>query len=270
MVADGWSRATFSLNVMGGGSMGRDGRQGVVRGCSRPDAPPSCPGERRRSSGEGACHDRSGGHAPHCCTSRGGRDSAHGGSGGHLLFRLRRSRVLPAGPGASRSGAGRGDAGPPALRVAPPAPAADQSRVRSLEKPLPCRSKGRRGLRTGGIDSRPDAVEPQGARVVVARAREGLLRSGAFRTVPGVLRKEGGHRPHRRADRARGKGGAGLPPRARAVLDVDRYAAEVEEMREAALRSGVRGPPTVEAGGRRLEGLPGRQELLRLLRATAC
>ena len=63
---------------------------------------------------------------------------------------------------------------------------------------------------------------------------------------------------------------AGLDPtEARAVLDVDRYAAEVEEMREAALRSGVRGPPTVEAGGRRLEGLPGRQELRRFLRAAA-
>ena len=56
---------------------------------------------------------------------------------------------------------------------------------------------------------------------------------------------------------------------ARAVLDVDRYAAEIEEMREAALRGGVRGPPTVEAGGRRLEGLPDRRELLRFLRATA-
>ena len=55
---------------------------------------------------------------------------------------------------------------------------------------------------------------------------------------------------------------------ARAVLDVDRYAAEVEEVREAALRGGVRGPPTVEAGGRRLEGLPCRQELLRFLRAA--
>ena len=64
---------------------------------------------------------------------------------------------------------------------------------------------------------------------------------------------------------------AGLDPtEARAVLDVDRYAAEVEETREAALRSGVRGPPTVEAGGRKLEGLPGRQELLRFLRAAAC
>jgi predicted DsbA family dithiol-disulfide isomerase len=52
---------------------------------------------------------------------------------------------------------------------------------------------------------------------------------------------------------------------ARAVLDVDRYAAEVEEMREAALRSGVRGPPTLEAGGRRLEGLPDRGSLLRFL-----
>lgn len=56
---------------------------------------------------------------------------------------------------------------------------------------------------------------------------------------------------------------------ARAVLDVDRYAPEIEEMREAALRGGVRGPPTVEAGGRRLEGLPDRQELLRFLRAAA-
>lgn len=56
---------------------------------------------------------------------------------------------------------------------------------------------------------------------------------------------------------------------ARAVLDVDRYAAEIEEMREAALRGGVRAPPTVEAGGRRLEGLPDRRELLRFLRATA-
>ena len=56
---------------------------------------------------------------------------------------------------------------------------------------------------------------------------------------------------------------------ARAVLDVDRYAAEIEEMREAALRGGVRGPPTVEAGGRRLEGLPDRRELLRFLRAAA-
>ena len=60
------------------------------------------------------------------------------------------------------------------------------------------------------------------------------------------------------------------PTEARAVLDVDRYAREVEEMREAALRGGVRGPPTVEAGGRRLEGLPGRQELLRFLRTAAC
>ena len=59
------------------------------------------------------------------------------------------------------------------------------------------------------------------------------------------------------------------PTEARAVLDVDRYAAEVEEVREAALRSGVRGPPTVEAGGRRLEGLPGRQELRRFLAAGA-
>lgn len=55
---------------------------------------------------------------------------------------------------------------------------------------------------------------------------------------------------------------------ARAVLDVDRHAAEVEEVRESALRGGVRGPPTVEAGGRRLEGLPGRQELFRFLRAA--
>ena len=63
---------------------------------------------------------------------------------------------------------------------------------------------------------------------------------------------------------------AGLDPtEARAVLDVDRHAAEVERMREAALRGGVRGPPTVEAGGRRLEGLPGRRELLRFLRAAA-
>ena len=55
---------------------------------------------------------------------------------------------------------------------------------------------------------------------------------------------------------------------ARAVLDVDRYAAEVEEVREAALRGGVRGPPTVEAVGQTLEGLPDRQELLRFLRAA--
>lgn len=60
------------------------------------------------------------------------------------------------------------------------------------------------------------------------------------------------------------------PTEARAVLDVDRYAAEVEEMREAALRLGVRGPPTVEAGGRRLEGLPDREELFRFLRLAAC
>lgn len=60
------------------------------------------------------------------------------------------------------------------------------------------------------------------------------------------------------------------PTEARAVLDVDRHAAEVEEMRDAALRGGVRGPPTVEAGGRRLEGLPARRELLRFLRAAAC
>ena len=59
------------------------------------------------------------------------------------------------------------------------------------------------------------------------------------------------------------------PTEARAVLDVDRYAPEVEEMREAALRSGVRGPPTVEAGWRRLEGLPDRKELLRFLRSAA-
>ena len=52
---------------------------------------------------------------------------------------------------------------------------------------------------------------------------------------------------------------------ARAVLDVDRYAAEVEKMRDAALRIGVRGPPTLEAGGRRLEGLPDRGGLLRFL-----
>ena len=52
---------------------------------------------------------------------------------------------------------------------------------------------------------------------------------------------------------------------ARAVLDVDRYAAEVEERREAALRSGVRGPPTLEAGGQRLDGLPDRGSLLRFL-----
>ena len=64
---------------------------------------------------------------------------------------------------------------------------------------------------------------------------------------------------------------AGLDPtEARAALDVDRHAAEVEEMRETALRGGVRGPPTVEAGGRRLEGLPDRRELLRFLRAAAC
>lgn len=63
---------------------------------------------------------------------------------------------------------------------------------------------------------------------------------------------------------------AGLDPtEARAVLDVDRYAAEIEEMRDAALRSGIRGPPTVEAGGRKLEGLPRRRELLRFLRAAA-
>ena len=51
----------------------------------------------------------------------------------------------------------------------------------------------------------------------------------------------------------------------RAVLDVDRYAAEVEELREAGLRSGVRGPPTLEAGRQRLEGLPDRRGLLRFL-----
>ncbi len=56
---------------------------------------------------------------------------------------------------------------------------------------------------------------------------------------------------------------------ARAVLDVDRYAAEVEEMRDAARRSGVRGPPTLEAGGRRLDGLPDRVGLLRFLDAAA-
>ena len=56
---------------------------------------------------------------------------------------------------------------------------------------------------------------------------------------------------------------------ARAVLDVDRYAAQVEEMREAALRAGVRGPPAVEVDGRRLEGLPDRRSLLRFLRQAA-
>ena len=60
------------------------------------------------------------------------------------------------------------------------------------------------------------------------------------------------------------------PTEARAALDVDRHATEVERMREAALRGGVGGPPTVEAGGRRLEGLPDRRELLRFLRAADC
>ena len=55
----------------------------------------------------------------------------------------------------------------------------------------------------------------------------------------------------------------------RAVLDVDRYAAEVGEMRDAALREGVRAPPTLEMDGRRLEGLPDRRGLLRFLRASA-
>ncbi len=59
------------------------------------------------------------------------------------------------------------------------------------------------------------------------------------------------------------------PSEARAVLDVDRYAAEVEEVRDAALRSGVRGPPTLEAGGRRLEGLPDRGDLLGFLEMAA-
>ena len=55
----------------------------------------------------------------------------------------------------------------------------------------------------------------------------------------------------------------------RAVLDVDRYAAQVGEMRDAALRDGVRGPPTLEMGDRRLDGLPDRRGLLRFLRVAA-
>ncbi len=63
---------------------------------------------------------------------------------------------------------------------------------------------------------------------------------------------------------------AGLDPtEARAVLDVDRYAADVDQMREAALGCGVRAPPTLEAGARRLEGLSGQRELFRFLRAAA-
>ena len=56
---------------------------------------------------------------------------------------------------------------------------------------------------------------------------------------------------------------------ARAVLDVDRHAAEVERAREAALACGVRGPPTLEAGTARLDGLPDRRGLLRFLVAAA-
>ena len=52
---------------------------------------------------------------------------------------------------------------------------------------------------------------------------------------------------------------------AKAVLDVDRYAADVEEMRDAALDSGVRGPPALVTDGHTLAGLPARATLLGLL-----
>ncbi len=56
---------------------------------------------------------------------------------------------------------------------------------------------------------------------------------------------------------------------ARAALDVDRYAAQVEEMRTAALRGGVRSAPTFVVGARRLEGLPDRRGLARFFRGVA-
>lgn len=51
----------------------------------------------------------------------------------------------------------------------------------------------------------------------------------------------------------------------KAVLDVDRYAGRVAEMREEAIGSGIRGAPTLESGERRLQGLPDRVSLTRFL-----
>ncbi len=50
--------------------------------------------------------------------------------------------------------------------------------------------------------------------------------------------------------------GEGLDPgEVRTVLGVDRYRPEVERLRQAARSAGVRGVPTFESGGARLEGL---------------
>jgi len=47
----------------------------------------------------------------------------------------------------------------------------------------------------------------------------------------------------------------------RAVLDVDRYAPGVAEARERALSEGVRGAPTLQMGGRLLEGVRNDEEI---------
>ena len=51
----------------------------------------------------------------------------------------------------------------------------------------------------------------------------------------------------------------------KAVLDVDRFAGNLIAVRDAALRDGVRGVPTLESGELRLQGLPDREGLLRFL-----
>ena len=59
------------------------------------------------------------------------------------------------------------------------------------------------------------------------------------------------------------------PGEVRTVLGVDRYRPEVEQLRRAARRDGIRGVPTFESGGARLEGLGTPSALWRFLGAEA-
>ena len=57
------------------------------------------------------------------------------------------------------------------------------------------------------------------------------------------------------------------PGEVRTVLGVDRYRPEVERLRRAARRAGIRGVPTFESGGARLEGFRAPSVLRRFLEA---
>ena len=57
------------------------------------------------------------------------------------------------------------------------------------------------------------------------------------------------------------------PGEVRTVLGVDRYRPEVERLRRAARRAGIRGVPTFESGGARLEGFRAPSALWRFLGA---